>query len=557
MQIPSDPIDKQRFYQELVRQCLASRQKRYEFYKQLRNYYLFGSSDATGVPYNKISSTVETLCSFIYAPDAAKFSIHLGTTAPAGEIKKVPKMVKEVNDAWRSSRTHLTFDMGLAWSFVFGDMLFKTMWVKGMPRNYLVEPHQFGVLREDVVDLDDQEAFVHCYTSTRTALESQLEGNPRKNEILAGIGKPAAGGDTAAPYGEGVTRLALSAGISLTAGSSRGGGTVEGGLGGGEHVHYDYSPQIEADLVDMFELYVWNDAISDYQMVTIANPSVVVYDRKQTGVSGVPCFTKLSPLLNLYDYFWAESFVARLAHLQDWRTERVYEIRAILARQADPPVSLSGYAGIAEEKMAAFRKAGGLISSSMPGAKAEIHAPAMPPDSFRELAAIDSMFDDQAGIGHILQGKGEPGVRSRGQADLMARLGSARPKKKAIVVEESAEDVATLMLRCIQENSRQRFDVDGEKNPDGTPLTFIPAQFTNDYEVRVDAHSSSPIFVEDRKNDAITLMENHAIDRDTLLDIFDPPGVQLLKANLKDKIEPAERAAAAAQVQQEAQGGKK
>ena len=49
------------------------------------------------------------------------------------------------------------------------------------------------------------------------------------------------------------------------------------------------------------------------------------------------------------------------------------------------------------------------------------------------------MFDDQAGIGHILQGRGEPGVRSKGQADLLARLGSARPKNRAVIVEEAAE----------------------------------------------------------------------------------------------------------------------
>jgi hypothetical protein len=140
------------------------------------------------------------------------------------------------------------------------------------------------------------------------------------------------------------------------------------------------------------------------------------------------------------------------------------------------------------------------------------------------------MFDDQAGIGHILQGKGEAGVRSRGQADLMARLGSARPKKRAVIVQEACEQIATLQLRSIQDHSTQRFQY-----PEDTKgqLTFIAEQFTKDFEVRVDAHSSSPIFIEDRKADAMQLLEAGAIDHETLLEMFDPPNQQILREKLK------------------------
>jgi hypothetical protein len=39
--------------------------------------------------------------------------------------------------------------------------------------------------------------------------------------------------------------------------------------------------------------------------------------------------------------------------------------------------------------------------------------------------------------------------------------------------------------------------------------------------------------VEDRKSDATMLLEARAIDRETFLDMMDPPGVQLLKEKLK------------------------
>jgi hypothetical protein len=99
------------------------------------------------------------------------------------------------------------------------------------------------------------------------------------------------------------------------------------------------------------------------------------------------------------------------------------------------------------------------------------------------------------------------------------------------VSEEAAEDVATLILHNVQEHSAQRFEAEIPGKPN--PLTFVAKQFTNDYEVKVDSHSASPIFVEDRKKDAAELFEAKAIDRETLLDMFDPPNVQTLKARLK------------------------
>jgi hypothetical protein len=551
VRIPSDAGERQELYQRLTRECLASRRERFDFYRQLRNYYLFGTSDSKGAPYNKIASTIDTLASFVYAPAGARFSIHLGTTAPEGEILKVPQMQAELSDQWKQTKTHLTFGLGVKWSFVFGSMIFKEIWSPGSKhsRTYLVEPHQFGVLREDIIDLEDQEAFVHCYTTTKTQLESDLEGNPRAASILNAV---SVGGGEASDlqYSTGLSRLLLSTGISSTT-SSGTGGAPEGGLTAGMG-EYDYSPRVDADLVDMCELYVWNDESNDYQMVTVAHPDVIVYDRQNVGVHGTPQFVKLAPEHNCYDYFWGESFVARLTTLQDWLSLRLDQVKALMERQVDPSYAFPGWTGLIEEKGLAYRKPGGFIANPPGAGKPEKMSPDFPPQIFTEIHELFAMFDDQAGIHNVLQGKGESGVRSKGQADLLARLSSARPKSRAIVIEEAAEDLATLKLRNIQENSRQRFVAKGLKGVEGSRDTvFIPEQFTRDFEVKVDAHSTSPIFIEDRKNDAVTLLEAKVIDREAFLDIYNPPDVQLLKERLK-AIEAKEAAAAKMQMQAEA-----
>lgn len=534
MIIPSDPIEKLRLYEELVRQCTASRTDRFSFYQTLRNYYLFGSADTRGAPYNKVGSTVDTLNSFIYSPDTLRFSLHLGTEAPTDDVHKAVPLAREVTEQWRVSRTHILFGVGLRWSCVFGIMVMKLLWSRNGVRSYLVEPHQFGVLREDIATLDDQEAFTHHYTITRTQLEANLEGNPRKKEIMARVGRSSA--ENLSSMSSGLSRLIIGSpvgGVPNSTAIPGGMSGVQGGLGGGGRgPTYDYAPKVEVDLIDLCDLYVWNDEEQDYNVVTRASPDVVIYDRPSSWmghVKGIPPFIEIRPDFNLYDYFWGESFVARLTWLQDWRTDRVMQVRQLLDKQVDPPMSISGGVGIAEEKLAALRAAGGRVSFPTPNAKVDVHRPDMPADVFAEIGQIDAMFDDVAGIGHVLQGKGEAGVRSRGQADLMARLGSSRPKERAIAAEESAEAAAGRILRLVQDHSDQRFQI----RMGSQELTFTAEQFTRDYEVKVDAHSSSPIFVEDRKHDAITLLEAHAIDRETLLDMFDPPNLQDLKERLK------------------------
>ena len=558
MKIPNDAVERQILYADLIEKCSSSRSERFEFYKQLRNYFLFGTIDDSGAPYNKIESTLDTLTSFIYSPEGLRFSLALGTSADESDVLKADPLSRELAEQWRNGGTHMRFGLAVLWAHVFGCMLLKVQWRKRTKtaRTYLVEPHQFGVLREDIVDLADQEAYCMWYSTTKSQLDSDLEGNPRRKDIMARVlaGPPASGGSG---ISQGMSRLLLSNPVGGIPGSvatqyGTAGGTLAGGLAGNRS-SYNYSPQVDADLVEMCDLYVWNDEAGDYQVVTQAAGDVTIFDRPQSrvGVKGMPHFVPVRVSNKLYDFFWGDSYVSRLAWLQDWRTEDIGNIRNLQNKQSDPPKSVTGAGGIAEEKLAALRRAGGLVSLNSPTAKIETHAPKMPENVFASLDQIDRMFDDVAGIGHILQGKGESGVRSRGQADLMARLGSSRPKQRALVVEEAAEEVATLILRCVQEESDQRFTaVD--------PLTqnksvFTANQFTTDFEAKVDAHSSSPIFIEDRKTDAEHMLEAHVIDRETFLDLYDPPNLQMLKRRLK-VIEHKEAQAQQAQAQAEAKG---
>ena len=274
---------------------------------------------------------------------------------------------------------------------------------------------------------------------------------------------------------------------------------------------------------------MWNDDTEDYQVVTMAAPNIIVYDRPGASVflKGECPFVQICPN-PLYDYFWGASEVQQLLLLQELRNTRMTEILDLLSKQVNPPTALTGFTGILDEKNFALNRAGGLLSSDMPNAKADRLAPNMPPDLFEVIHEIDNMFAEVSGISNVLSGKGESGVRSQGHASQLARLGSSRAKKRALIVEDSLEKVATLYLKLMQVYDNTHFR-DTEEVP------FIAEQFTKDFVVKVDAHSNSPIFTEDLKTLAFNLFKAGAIDKESLLDLLEPPMKQLLKDKLKRK----------------------
>jgi hypothetical protein len=204
------------------------------------------------------------------------------------------------------------------------------------------------------------------------------------------------------------------------------------------------------------------------------------------------------------------------------------EVLELLARQVDPPTALSGWTGIMDEKNFALNRPGGLLVSDMPNAKVDRLSPNMPPELFEVIHEVDAMFAEASGISSILAGQGEKGVRSAGHASQLARLGSSRAKKRALVVEDALEKVATLYLKLMQV-----YDDTAYRDENG--IKFTAEQFTKDFVVKVDAHSNSPIFTEDLRQLAFNLLKAGAIDNESLLDLLEPPMKQLLKEKLKKK----------------------
>ncbi len=531
MRIPKEPVARENFYLDLIEKCLVSREQRKVDYSSLRSYYLFGNApDDVPAIYNKIYPHIDQLTSFLYSAETTKFSIHTGASVSEDEQIKVPTLSKALNDEWLNSNADQVFSTAVTWSLCYNTTFVKLVVNNGI-HPYMVEPACIGVLREDSPYTDRQEAIVQTYYITKSELYDRLYSHPQRDAIVKRVMSTQ---HERTEIANGIQRIIL----------SQSNPTMYGNINLDLSGNPTYKAQVSEDTIEMVELWVWNDETKDYQVVTKADPDVIIYDR--TGESmflkGELPFVQICPN-PLYDYYWGASEVQRLIYLQQLRNKRMTEILDLLAKQVSPPTALIGFTGILDEKNFALNRAGGLLSTDMPSAKVEKLAPTIPPDLFREIGEVDLMFEEASGIVSVLQGRGEAGVRSSGHASQLARLGSSRAKKRALIIEDSLEKMATLYLKLMQVYDNTHYT-------DTRGMKFIADQFTKDFVVKVDAHSNSPIFMEDSRKMAFELFQAGVIDKESLLDMIEPPMKQLLLERLR-KAE--EKQAAQQAMEQQAQ----
>ena len=514
MKIPKGMLDRDEFFRDIIYKCEVSLNSRKVDYASLRNWYLFGNGpDEAPALYNKIFPHLDQVTSFLYSAETTRFSINLGASVHDNEHRKIPPLTKSLNNEWLNSNADQVFSTATTWALVYGTTYVKLIINNGI-HPYMVEPGCVGVLREDITYTDRQEALIQKYYITKSELYTRLYSHPNRDKIIHRMNSMP---HERTEIANGLERIIISQSNPTIYGN------VNLDLAGGNR----YKAEVSEDTVEMTELWIWDDEAADYRVVTKADPDIIIYERsgEEMFMKGELPFIQICPN-PLYDYYWGASEVQRLIYLQQLRNRRMTEILDLLSKQVSPPTALIGFTGILDEKNFALNRAGGLLSTDMPNAKVEKLAPTMPPDLFTEMREIDAMFEEASGVGNVLQGKGEAGVRSAGHASQLARLGSSRVKKRALIIEDSLEKLATLYLKCMQ-----LYDDTHLKDTHGTP--FIAEQFTKEFTVKVDGHSNSPIFTEDTRTLAFNLLKAGAIDKKSLLDLIEPPMKEELLERLK------------------------
>ena len=517
MRLPQDPRSRREAVIEVVRQCAADREERRAYHQELRAWYLRGTPTHSRARYNKLGSHVEQSAAYAYQSESVRFGLVLPPKYGDQFAEELETARDELHRQWHDSGAGLEVDLGVEWAHVYPSVVWKVIPAHGTPMVTLVpDPADIGVLEPDR-RFDRQEAKVHFFWLTLPQIRRLVAGHPQEKDLV-GLAESHAvlGGGGEEPLIPTLERVILTS-------------TSPSLIGNITPPMLQPAARLETPRVECCELWVLDDRIQDWRVITCLAPSgqvsAVLWDRRVRALAGHDAFVGLS-LHQIPDYVWGMSEVDTLTGLQEWREHRMDQIDRLMELQLDPPVVLGGFGGLSDERAKRLRTPGGTLSTSLPNPSVNRLSPQMPPEAFGEVKEIDQMFADRGGLPILLQGQGDPGIRAGNQMGVLATLASARIRKKAMRVEYATSQIATLMLVILRELEEEPLTMPGGKS-------FLLSQVPRDLVALVAAHSASPLYAAAIKQDALEMLKVGAIDKPTYVELKDPPMVDVLRAKAR------------------------
>jgi hypothetical protein len=515
---------------ELIDECTVSRDSRREQLRIWKNYYQAGTETGDQARYNRCFGHVDRLASYLFSPADTRFDIELDLTDPAEDMAIAEAASRFLNREFSRCGVDVEFSQAVNWALVKGATLVKVVWGNDGPEPWLVHPEFFGVLREDIADLDRQEAFVHTTYVTPSEFKRQLADHPEREALLKEVevqSKPQREQDQ---FTDSYFHQILIGGLNpvSTTGISQGQGSV---------AIAPSVPMLAAEvarkLIRIDELWVLDYERQDWTTIRLVYPDIVIegkYKRRNlSGVEGEHPFRKICP--NDTDgYFWGASEIIQIAPLQDMLNGQLRDWTRLTRLKADPPRAMIGFAGMTNEKYRALRRPAGFISEDQPNAKIETLAPDIPPELMQAIDKTLNYFDDVAGFAPILAGQGEQGVRAGVHAQTLARNASPRMRDRALLVERQCVDVGELVFKLLQEKDAHVYNAEKKQQ-------FYLKNVKDDYRITVDSHTSSPAFSEDNERKAFTLARYGAIDHADLIMLTHPPHEDTLVLRARQRAE--------------------
>jgi hypothetical protein len=505
-----------------------------------RSYYYTGTSDGSVAVYNRCYPHIERLGAFLYSPTDVRFHVEFDQSE-GEEIEAMGNAAsRKLNRLFHQKNLDLDFAQAINGALIDGCNILKANQGIDGPEGWVIRPQFFGVLREDIEDLDRQEAFVHSTFMTPSAFERTISEHPDRASIMEKV-KGSATEKNQEEFEEDYFHQIIVGGTQPVSTTTSSGSGMVGIVGVPTPV---LDAKVARSLVRLDEVWVQDRERQDYTTLRIVKPIGLVIEGndkrrnlcgltdtlgKNADMKGEHPFTKVSPN-ETQGYFWGMSEIAAIYRLQDDLNEQVRNLTRLRRLKADPPRSATGFAGLNLEKYKAFNRPRGFVSEENPNAKMTDHAPDIPVEFFTWLDKTMQFFDDVAGFTPIMQGQGEQGVRSQQQAAMLQRNSSPRMRDRALLVERQCAEWGHFNFKLMQAKDPE---VMKEMVGPGKQIEFVLSQLPDDVKVVVDSHSSSPVYQDDAMKIAFGLQKAGAIDGADLIMLTHPPHEDILIARAK------------------------
>ena len=502
--------------------------------KTQRLWLYTGSPDGNSAIVNMLFAHIDRLASDLFSPADLRFYMDFTHAYPRGILAQAEVAGRALTREFERRDIDIKFAEGVPIGLTYGACILKLLDTSNGPMCKLVMPWQFGVHREDVTELNEQEAVCETNLITPYALWRRISHLPNAIELFRRArqyAKRRQGGDEAETWFHQV----LVAGTPPVVQTDPPFMIQPGGL---VQVTSDPSgaqlaPSVQEELITFHELNVWDDEHEDYTTIQMAEPDVLIaphYRRKNMFVPGELPYGVIRPN-SMPQYFWGRSELADLQRLQNLLKDRMEDIKKIMSLQYDRLYAVIGGQGQVDELRDQLHLSG--IIALEAGAEFKDITPEVPKEAFEDIKEILEFINQASGYQNILAGQGEPSVRAGTHAETLMRTAGSRLRDRALLLERECADFAhkVFELMCAKEAKAYWTD---EK---GTESDFLLSQIPDDYRIMVDSHSSSPIYAQDHAQLAFALAKLQAIGGEDLIQLLPLPRRDLLVTHLRERQE--------------------
>jgi hypothetical protein len=505
---------------EIIDECLITRDNRRSEYAYYKNLFYTGSEDQNASKDNCCYSHIDKLSSYLFSPAYLRFSLEFEADETMEWMEINDIATRHFNREFHRRRMGLAFAQANDVALIKGCSILKVTWGHSGLHPNIIQPDFFGVLREDIEDLDEQDAFVHSYFLTEAQFMRMMYPNPRAKELLTKVQdtQPSANPELEDNY---IHQLVMGGIQPVSIGAPT------GNKGSVNYLAYPPGPRLAASvaskLIKVDDLWFMNTEANggdgDWNCVRMVGDIVLEgYYQLQnlSGIKGSHPFTKVCAN-EVPGYFWGRSELATIAPTQILINARMNDADTIYRLQAKPPRAFTGFSNITDEKARALLTAGGtLTDSSAMNGKVQSLAPEMPANLLEYINMLKQNIETQGGFTPITSGQGDVGVRAGAHAQTLLKTAAPRLLDRALILEGQCSSYADTCFDFIQAKDPRIF-----KTPKGAQFTF--AQLPKDISISIDTHTSSPAFSGDAMNLAFALAARGAIDGESLIKLTHPP----------------------------------
>src|SRR5258708_3336892 len=196
MKIPKTERELIDFARDTIELCTYSQSSRANEAAINLAYYENGAAQGQSV-HNRTGVHIERTASYLYAPGEIRFSIGFDATEGEPWLARARAGSKYLSREYRRADADVLFSQGVQVGLVKGCSLMKHNWMDADSLHpgfdpHIVHPEFFGVEREDLARLEDQQALVHTTYLTKDQISQIIEDRQDEKEIktkLQTIGK--------------------------------------------------------------------------------------------------------------------------------------------------------------------------------------------------------------------------------------------------------------------------------------------------------------------------------------------------------------------------------